>query len=406
MLASSKTLMIIEGLKGIRVMLSSLIIGFSIESTLRLLKHGDNAVRCNVWRTLCKIDEFDNSLLSDSHRQVMKSAFLAEASLDVIQAGLRWMGQQPKSDAIMLYFSKLLDDLIEEELVSHHPVLLRELLKISDLINPQVIDRLVKITSVNINWAAIWVEIEKNYCIYEVNLEGMVNLLQTFLSAEDINVVYAGLLMTERLANSLGDRVLNLQHLIGKLLSHEDSEIRFRVLSVFFQIMNSDNWEKIMDLILEQIGGFSKLDGEEFSRLSVLEELLRRLTIYAEGKVEQWAHRIIMLVPESASASMIYNLAQLIPKDIEISRDIRNSRFGILAGLVGDESDEDYILRKKFILHEVNPSSMPIESEGLFEHFSRLIVPSEGSTTTLDKSVDDLEVVVDIFSSFHGSGDL
>jgi hypothetical protein len=413
-------MVVIEGLKAARLNINSTIAGLALAPVMRLVRSGDSGVRLNAWRVVSALQEFDRSTFEQRQEELLE-VFQMEANLDVVEGALEWIDKMD-SRIQEQHCGRLVQYLIENRMLPVHPVLLRRLLKLGSLRtfwNDKVLESVSNQTEANLSWAAVWLEILKADHFFKLSKDGRKLVIICLLESDDDNVVYAGLELLKMSASSMGEEVLAFQHILGRLLNHEDLQITHCVYQIFFEIVNAENWRKIVGLALDRVRKPVGLEARMLS-MSTLKLAMRATLSFAEEELDVWIQKILVLVPEGAELQDINEFKSLLPDSTKLT-DPKLNRVNILTGLVnvGDctEKEELYV-RSNLLEGESNPLVLISNAEvhfreGLFTNIQRIgcstsspglaetAISSPSGTTPPPFNSIPPELMTDIFTGFQ-----
>jgi hypothetical protein len=389
---------LIEGLKATKSYIDPMIVSLTLEPTLRLLRHGDGAVRANAWKTLVAINKCDGSLLSETQRKEMNTAFIGEASLDVVESAFPIITIDLSNEMTMEYLRELLGEMIKGRLFPFHPVLFRRLLKVQVLWNDPIIESLLNQFQPTLAWCSILIDLQNNGL-----LPRKLDLISELMKTEDVNILYGGLRLLLMKTAALGEDIMIVQRELGHLVGHEDVQIRLTVLKIFFAIANTENWDKISNLALNLVK-YPCSSHDHAANICIIELALATVAEYGGEATLDWTCRILSMVPERATKDDIKRLS--VPK-LDYPVEIRSSRAGILLGLEPIQDHPDYNLRKKLI--EAESLSDDEESDDIYVEFDQDIFGSTPHSLARSSSPKispvspnyPPELIMDIFASIQ-----
>lgn len=228
MLQSSKTLVVIEGLRLARETASATLVMLVADANFRLLWHGDGAVRKGAWHTLCTIGRLGGSPLRKDQTAEILEAFFRESHLDVVDAALAWVYVAAQSAAdrerVSAHLLDLAGYLVANQLVVKHQVLFGKLLqRHSSAWSDEFVQRVVgSLLPPTLDSSPVWISIFRTGVGAKVGKADRDQTVAALLSSPEPTLVVAGLAILRTIQPALGDEILQFQTQLSRLVLHED----------------------------------------------------------------------------------------------------------------------------------------------------------------------------------------
>mmetsp|Transcript_69361 Transcript_69361/g.166304 ORF Transcript_69361/g.166304 Transcript_69361/m.166304 type:complete len:962 (-) Transcript_69361:125-3010(-) len=163
-------------------------------------------------------------------------------------------------------------------------------------------------------------------------------LLGSFISSADANIRYLGLETMARLASNpeTFEHLERYKNLILDKMKEPDISIRRQALNLLYALCRPDNWQQIVDELLEIVGSSDSL---------LQEELVLKIAILAEKNAPnfKWyfdvVFKMLETAPEAVSDDVWYRVVQVVtgfdqaqdPEKISLQRHATSRLFGALA---------------------------------------------------------------------------
>eukprot|EP00927_Polykrikos_kofoidii_P066103 TRINITY_DN61764_c0_g1_i1.p1 TRINITY_DN61764_c0_g1~~TRINITY_DN61764_c0_g1_i1.p1 ORF type:complete len:1014 (+),score=195.45 TRINITY_DN61764_c0_g1_i1:148-3189(+) len=208
-------------------------------------------------------------------------------------------------------------------------------------------------------------------------------LLGAFISSTDPNIRYLGLETMARLATNVSTHELleRYKNLILEKMHESDISIRRQALNLLYALCRPENWQQIVDELLQILGVSDAL---------LQEELVLKIAILAEKNAPnfRWyvdvVFRMLQSAPDSVGDDVWYRVVQVVTgfedgvgeqEKKELQRHAASKSFHILSG-VGAHPHETLVKLGAYMIGEFGhqlPNNVPPKAklEALSRHYAR-----------------------------------